>query len=144
MKRIIMIEDNEDHALLIRRGVETPECAVAHYADGIQALKALEQIKNSADRPDLILLDLQLPGMNGFDIMKAIKNISFIANVPVVMLTTSARPEEIEQAYQLGARGYLVKSDDFPVLMAKLKSVKDYWFSVVESPYRFQTPVVNP
>ena len=135
-----MIEDNEDHALLIRRGIESADCSVIHYADGPEAVKALEQIKTAVDRPDLILLDLQLPGMNGFEIMKAINHMSSLSNVPVVMLTTSARREEIAQAYQLGARGYVVKSDDFSVLMTKLKSVKEYWFSAVELPSKFSSP----
>ena len=134
MKKIMTIEDNEDHALLIRRGVESADCSVSHYADGVAALKACEQIQNFDDRPDLILLDLQLPGMNGFEILTAIRKMPPLSYVPVVMLTTSARREEIEKAYQLGANGYVVKSEDFAMLMTKLKLVKDYWLSVVESP----------
>lgn len=136
MKKIMMIEDNEDHALLIRRGAETLDCVVEHFADGRAALTVLEQIKNFEGRPDLILLDLQLPGMNGFEILQAIKKMNPLKYVPIVILTTSARHEEIEKAYQLGAAGYVVKSDDFSQLSAKLKSVKEYWFSIVESPYQ--------
>jgi len=143
MKKVMMVEDNEDHALLIRRGIEAPDCSVDHYSDGLEVLKACEQIKNYDGRPDLILLDLQLPGMNGFEVLKAIKKMSPLLHVPIIMLTTSARREEIKQAYEFGADGYVVKSDDFSVLMTKLKSVKDYWLSTVESPYQSFSPVRN-
>ena len=127
-----MIEDNEDHALLIRRSIEEGECAVVHYADSAAAIEACEGIRNAEEVPDLILLDLKLPGIDGFGVLERLRKNSFFACVPVVMLTTSARKEEIERAYQLGASGYVVKSEDFGELMAKLKRVKDYWFRTVE------------
>ncbi len=136
MKQIVMIEDNQDHALLIKRGVESKDCEVMHFEDGPTALKHLSEIRQMEVRPDLILLDLQLPGMNGFDILKKIRESDFISRVPVVMLTTSCRKEEIEKAYQLGANGYAVKSDDFDTFMKKLKNIKEYWFSTVELPYQ--------
>ncbi len=139
-----MIEDNEDHALLIRRGIETSDCQVRHFTDGLEALKACEQVQTYDNRPDLILLDLQLPGVNGFEILQAIKKMDELSRVPIVMLTTSARREEIEKAYQLGADGYVVKSDDFSVLITKLKYIKDYWFSAVESPFQSTSKVRNP
>ena len=129
-----MIEDNEDHALLIRRSVEDGECTVVHYPDGVQALKACEAIESRDPKPDLIFLDLKLPGMDGFDVLKNLKQIKGFERVPVVMLTTSRRKQEVETAYQLGAVGYVVKSEDFGELMAKLTRVKDYWFRTVESP----------
>lgn len=136
MKKIVMIEDNEDHALLIRRGLEEPECSVTHYSDGAEALQFLGQMANPAQRPDLILLDLKLPGMDGFEVLEALKKMEWCLAVPVVILTTSARKEEIAKAYRLGAGGYVVKSDEFSEFVAKLKCVKDYWFHTVELPGR--------
>ena len=129
-----MIEDNEDHALLIRRGLEDSECNITHYQDGPEALRACETIGMQDSRPDLILLDLKLPGMDGFEVLKSLRNLKRFERVPVVMLTTSCRREEIEKAYQLGASGYVVKAEDFGELVAKLKRVKDYWFHTVEVP----------
>ena len=134
MKKIFMIEDNEDHALLIRRGVESEDCTVIHHQDGLVALKACEAIQSQEQKPDLILLDLKLPGMDGFEVLKNLKKLKCFEQVPVVMLTTSCRREEIEKAYRLGAVGYVVKSEDFSELIAKLKRVKDYWFYTVEAP----------
>ena len=105
MNRIVMIEDNEDHALLIRRGVEESDCVVNHYRDGSEALQAFERISDCSEMPDLILLDLKLPGIDGFQVLEALRKMKWFADVPVVMLTTSSRKEEIEKAYQLGASG---------------------------------------
>ncbi len=131
MKRIFLIEDNEDHALLIKKCVEDQETMTTHFQDGLEALKMCEKTE---DKPDLILLDLQLPGINGFEVLAQLKQLRLLDRVPVVMLTTSRRREEIEKAYQLGAAGFVVKSEDFDTLMNKLKHVKDYWFHTVEAP----------
>lgn len=141
MKKIFMIEDNEDHALLIRRTIEDSGCIVTHYQDGLEALKACKEIQAGDSKPDLIFLDLKLPGMDGFDVLKNLKLIKGFEQIPVVMLTTSRRREEIIKAYQLGAVGFVVKSEDFEDLTAKLKCVKDYWFHAVEMPQ--SQPVVS-
>jgi CheY-like chemotaxis protein len=134
MKKIFLVEDNEDHALLIKRCVEDDRTSTAHFSDGLQVLKACEAANGENAKPDLILLDLQLPGMNGFDVLVKLRQMKWLDQVPVVMLTTSRRREEVEKAYQLGAAGFVVKSEDFGELMAKLKQVKDYWFHAVEPP----------
>lgn len=137
MKRIVMIEDNDDHALLIRKGIEGADCEVVRYRDGLEAMQAFEEMSLEM-RPHLIFLDINLPGMDGFGILKAFQKMSGFNEVPVVMLTTSNRPEEVTRAYQLGARGFLVKADDFAELLSKLKQVKAYWFETMVLP---ETPV---
>ncbi|MBI4368405.1 MAG: response regulator [Candidatus Omnitrophica bacterium] len=134
MKKVWIIEDNEDHALLIRRGIESADCAVLHYPDGMKALEASREIPDEGSRPDLILLDLKLPGMDGFEVIQKLKEIKLFKRIPVVILTTSSRREEIEKAYQLGAGGFVSKSEDFESLTAKLKRIKDYWLHTVEPP----------
>ncbi len=130
----MMVEDNPDHALLIKRGIEGPDCTVRHFEDGLEALEACEANQSEEAKPDLILLDLQLPGLDGFSIMERLRKIKAYEHVPIVMLTTSARQKEISQAYALGASGYVVKSDDFQMFMTKLKHIKNYWFQTVELP----------
>ena len=144
MKKIFMIEDNEDHALLIRKGIEGADCVVTHYSDGPVAVKACQDIETQDQRPDLVLLDLKLPGMDGFEVLKSLKKVKWFEHVPIVILTTSCRREEIEKAYQLGASGFVVKSEDFGELIAKLKRVKDYWFHTVEAPFAPLTQVKTP
>ncbi len=134
MKKIVMIEDNDDHAILIRRGLEAGDCDITHYRDGLEAVDAFQKMSAEGGHPDLVLLDLKLPGMDGFGVLERIGKLDWLSKVPVVMLTTSSRKEEIAQAYRLGARGYVVKSDDFAELIEKLKRVKSYWFQTVELP----------
>ena len=134
MKHIFMVEDNEDHALLIRKAIEGQDCVISHFQDGLDFLKEIRQMEPRGTRPDLVFLDLKLPGMDGFEILKQFRQIRTMEQVPVVILTTSKRREEIERAYQLGAAGFLTKSEQFGELTAKLKRVKDYWFSTVEVP----------
>ena len=138
MKKVFMIEDNEDHALLIRRGIEDSNCVVTHYLDPSEALKAFQGLQTQDEKPDLILLDMKLPGMDGFEVLKQLKQTKWFDRIPVVMLSTSCRKEEIQAAYQLGASGYVIKSENFSELMAKLKRVKDYWFNTVETPSAHQ------
>ncbi|MBI4394955.1 MAG: response regulator [Candidatus Omnitrophica bacterium] len=134
MKKIWMIEDNEDHALLIKRGIEDENCAATHFSDPLEALKACKEVQTQDQKPDLILLDLKLPGMDGFEVLKNLKQLKWFERVPIIMLSTSSRKEEIQTAYQLGVSGYVVKSEDFGNLTAKLKRIKDYWFHTVEIP----------
>ncbi|MBI1977344.1 MAG: response regulator [Candidatus Omnitrophica bacterium] len=135
MRKIMMVEDNEDHAFLVQKSVEDSDCIVVRYSDGLQALKACQDIQNQEGKPELILLDLQLPGMDGFEVLKNLRQIKGFEQIPVVFLTTSARAQEIEKAYQLGASGYVVKPEQFGDLVSKMKCVKDYWFHTVETPH---------
>ena len=101
MRKIFMIEDNVDHALLIRKSLENEECAVFHYQDGLEVLKACQAMNGNAAKPDLIFLDLQLPGMDGFEVLQNLKHIKGFERIPVVMLTTSYRKQEIEKALKI-------------------------------------------
>ncbi len=84
--------------------------------------------------PALVLLDLNLPAMDGFQILSKLRSTKKLKFVPVVMLTTSKRPEEINRAYELGAHGFVSKSEDFGNLKNQLKCVKEYWLKTVERP----------
>jgi CheY-like chemotaxis protein len=132
MKKIMSVEDNPDHAFLIRKGLEDASCSVSHYEDGPSAMSAAEGVQNREAAPDLVLLDLQLPGMDGFGVLTRLRKLKLFKRVPIVMLTTSGRQKEIDEAYHLGATGYVVKSEDFDAFKAKLKHVKDYWLNTVE------------
>ncbi len=134
MKKIVIIEDNEDHAMLIGLALKGEELCVERFENGTKALEAFEKITDPASRPDLVLLDLKLPGIDGFGVLEKIRKMPSLFGMPVVMLTTSSRQEEIKKAYELGASGYVVKPDDFGKMTEKLKKVKAYWFEAVEMP----------
>ena len=82
----------------------------------------------------MLLLDLNLPGMDGFQILSKVRSAVKLKLIPVVMLTTSKRQEEINKAYELGAFGFVSKSEDFGNLKNQLKSVKEYWLKTIERP----------
>lgn len=134
MDKIFLIEDNPDHALLITKGLASDGAEVIHYPDGQSALGFLEKEKQPENLPVLVMLDLKLPGMDGFEILQRIRSNSRCKRIPVVMLTTSKYKQEINRAYELGASGFVTKSEDFSELLGKLARVKDYWLKTVEKP----------
>jgi CheY-like chemotaxis protein len=127
---IMLIEDNIDHAEIIIRTTEAHPIAneVRHFLDGQSALDYLFRRNSFSDpvsspRPRVILLDMNLPGVDGIDILRAIKSSDELRMIPVVMLTTSASERDITRAYCNHANSYLVKPvgcEEFQQLMDHL------------------------
>jgi CheY-like chemotaxis protein len=134
MRNIVIVEDNPDHALIIKKGIEANDCRVSHYEDGHKAVEACRANTVGDEKPNLVFLDINLPGMDGFGVLECLRKLEKFKHIPIVMLTTSARQKEVERAYGLGANGYVVKSENFQQFMAKLQAVKNYWFCTVELP----------
>ena len=134
MGKIFLVEDNPDHAFLISRCVQESGHEIVHYSDGGSILRFFERDLPTSEFPEFILLDLKLPGMDGFEILSRIKRHPKGALIPVVILTTSKYQKEINRAYELGASGFVTKSEDFSELATKLGSVKNYWLKTVEKP----------
>src|SRR3989338_3387369 len=103
MAKIFLVEDNPDHAMLISRGLEESDLEVVHYQDGPSVLDFFKKGPTEEELPAFVLLDLKLPGMDGFEILRAIRLQPKYQLIPVVMLTTSKHRREINQAYELGA-----------------------------------------
>ena len=111
---ILLVEDNPDHALLTKLAIghldEVREVRVAD--DGFNALELLRH----GVRPDLILLDLKLPGLNGFDVLEALRSDASLRAIPVVVLSTSSADADRSRVATLGALGYLDKPVDVDAL----------------------------
>ncbi|HSX06066.1 MAG TPA: response regulator [Candidatus Saccharimonadales bacterium] len=115
--RILWVEDDAGIASLYIVRMEMEGFQVDHYEDGEKALHALEEFT-----PDLILLDLMLPGASGFDILDKLRSKPQTANTKVVVLSALGRPEEIERAMKLGSNEFVVKSQiSLDELMQKLR-----------------------
>jgi CheY-like chemotaxis protein len=138
---IMLIEDDIDHAELIMRTTEEHPIPnqVRHFPDGQFALDYLFRRNNFSDavsspRPQVILLDVHLPGLDGIDILRTIKASDELRMIPVVMLTTSANERDIARAYCNHANSYLVK----PVGREEFKELMDhlcfYWLGKNMSP----------
>lgn len=131
---ILLVEDNPDHAILTKRVLEDYKVANDVYLveDGADALDYIYRRGkysngNSAPRPGLILLDVKLPKIDGFEVLKQLKNDPEYSSIPVVMLTTSACDEEVARGYAEGANSYVTKPVRFDEFAEKIKNIGLYW-----------------
>ncbi|MDH4080779.1 MAG: response regulator transcription factor [Nitrospira sp.] len=102
---VLMIEDHDDTACLVRFILERNGYAVRHAPDG----KNAKRLTESSEPPDLVLLDISLPSLSGFEVLRAIRSTPTWEQIPVVMLTANGRPESMAEATTLGATEYLKK-----------------------------------
>ena len=132
---ILLVEDDPAHAEIVRRnfGDFFAENRLEHVSDGRAALDYLYrrgafEDRHAAPRPDLVLLDLRLPGIDGFTVLRTVKEDASLASIPVVVLTTSAAEIDVSRAYTHRANSYLVKPVDFDEFVALMESLGHYWF----------------
>jgi CheY-like chemotaxis protein len=104
--------------------------------DGVEAIAFLRQAGNHADapRPDLILLDLNLPKKDGREVLAEIKADDRLKNIPVVILTTSRAEQDILKSYDLRANCYVTKPVDLDQFISVVRSIEDFWLTVVALP----------
>ena len=144
MKRILVLlaEDNPGDAELTRQALATSSLPITLVTvdDGEKALKYLrrEPPYASAEEPDLLLLDLNLPKVSGEEILRAVKTDPALCSLPVVVLTSSDAETEIARCYSQGANCYVVKPLDFNSFLKVVSSIEQFWFSVVKLRARAQ------
>ena len=138
---ILLVEDNPDHAMLTRRVLEDYKVAnkvhlVENGADALDYMYRRGQYGNGKKppRPGLILLDVKLPKVDGFEVLKQLKNDPEYSSIPIVMLTTSARDEEVARGYAEGANSYITKPVKFDEFAQKIKNIGLYWGAIASLP----------
>jgi len=138
---ILLVEDEEAHATIVKRNFKDLNLAnkINHVTDGQAALDYLYQRNTysaplSSPRPELILLDLRLPKIDGLEVLKIIKTDPELMRIPVVIMTTSSAEKDITQAYDNYANSYLVKPLDLQQFMPMLESIGFYWLIWNKSP----------
>jgi CheY-like chemotaxis protein len=135
---ILMVEDNPTDVLIAKEVLFNSEMLnTLHLADdGVDAMEFLHRLGRHADapRPDLILLDLNLPRKNGHEVLADIKTDANLKNIPVIVLTTSNSEEDISKAYGQHANCYIRKPVDFNEFTKVVRMIQDFWFSVVTLP----------
>ncbi len=131
---ILLVEDDPAHAELVKRGFDRDRMRpqIIHVAHGEAALDYLFRRGVYADalespRPHIILLDLRLPRITGFDVLKEIKQDMDLRSIPVIIMTTSAAREDVIKAYKLYANSFVVKPADFEQFTALIKELGSYW-----------------
>ena len=136
--RLLLVESNPAEAILIREGLT--QTGVQHelfvVADGVDGLAFLRQQGEFADtqRPDLILLTLNLPRKDGREVIREIRSDSLLPPIPVIVLTTSGSDQDVIEAYRLGANCYLVKPPDLDASFALVQKIVDFWCLTAELP----------
>jgi chemotaxis family two-component system response regulator Rcp1 len=137
---ILLVEDNPGDARLAREGLS--ECKIRNNLhvvdDGVKAMAFLRQSGEYAHvpRPDLILLDLNLPRKDGREVLREIKEDESLRLIPVVVLTTSKAEEDIVKSYSLHANCYVTKPLGLQQFLDVVKSIEDFWFTIVKLPPR--------
>lgn len=138
---VLLVEDDEDHAELVRRNLmsQAVRCRITHINNGESALDYLYQRGLYTDpaaspRPDLILLDLRLPRVDGMTVLSEVKSEPRLQTIPVVILTSSAADPDVSQAYLRHANSYLVKPLDLLSFEGLMKELGLYWFTWNQSP----------
>lgn len=135
---ILLIEDNPGDARLAKEALMDSKIKNNLYIaiDGVDAINFLYKKGNYKEvpRPDLILLDLNLPKKDGREVLEEIKNDENLKRIPVVILTTSRAEEDIIKTYNLHANCYITKPIDFEQFIKVVKSIEDFWLTIVKLP----------
>lgn len=133
---VLLVEDNPGDTELTRQSLAASKLSIKLVAldDGEKALKYLrnEAPYQKAERPDLLLLDLNLPKLSGSEVLREIKSDKELKSLPVVVLTSSEEETEVSKCYAEGANCYIVKPVDFKSFMAIVGLIEEFWFSVVK------------
>lgn len=140
MLEILLIEDNPGDVVLTREALGSSRVLnnITVARDGAEALAVLrrEGTLASAPRPDLILLDWNLPRMNGRDFLRALRADPSLGRPPVVVLTTSEADRDVAEAYALGASAFVTKPVDLGEFFRAMNSIQEFWFGIVRFPPR--------
>lgn len=136
---VLLVDDEPADARLVDFAIRQSgiACKLHHVADGLDALAFLKREAgryDDAPQPDLILLDLNMPRMNGSEFLAAVKAQENLASIPVVVLTTSAVERDVENAYRLHASGFITKPVDMDEFTAAMRGLLGYWLRLTRLP----------
>ena len=141
LETILLVEDNPDDVLLLKRAFKKAGLphALQIASHGEEAVDYLAGDGRYADRdkhpfPALMLLDLQLPRRSGHEVLEWLRAQDDLRRLPVVVLTSSREPNDINRAYDLGANSYLVKPVSFDALLEMVQVLERYWIALAERP----------
>ena len=135
---LLLVEDNPGDARLTKEALRDGKINInlTHVINGVQAMAALKKQDEFADmpRPDIVLLDLNLPLKDGLEVLKEMKSSPDLSTIPVIVLTTSSNEQDVLKSYELKANCFISKPVDFDSFVHVIKSIDDFWFSIVKLP----------
>lgn len=127
--RVLLIEDSPSDVRFVKEGFRTLGKPVSLMVmdDGQSALDYLKQ-KTGSERPDLVILDLNLPGMKGHDVLSAIREDERLTGLPVAIMSSSARPDDVKESYQRHANCHVTKPIDLDDYLKTIHDLGNFWF----------------
>jgi two-component system, chemotaxis family, response regulator Rcp1 len=129
--QILLIEDNEGDVILTMEALK--EGRIKNKIDvASDGQAALDYLSSSVNLPDLILLDINLPKLNGLEVLSAIKTDKRLRTIPVIMLSTSGAENDILTSYNNHANCFIIKPVDFNRFMDVVRTIEDFWISIVK------------
>jgi len=135
---ILLVEDNEGDILLTTEALESAKLftRLSVVKDGKQAMDFLTKANgySQATQPDMVLLDINLPKRNGHQVLKFIKENEVLKHIPVIMLTTSSSPSDINQAYENHANCFITKPVESESFLDVIATIENFWFNFVKLP----------
>jgi CheY-like chemotaxis protein len=135
---VLLVEDNPGDVRLTQEALKDGRVMVnlTVAADGVEAMDILKRrgVHASKSRPDLILLDLNLPRKNGREVLEEIKADNDLKRIPVIVMTTSKAEQDIHKVYNLNANCYITKPVDLDEFLNVVRSIEDFWLTIVTLP----------
>ncbi len=136
--RVLLVEDNDADVRLTREALREAgeDVRLSAVGDGEQALTYLrrEEGFGEAPRPDLVLLDLNLPRKNGLEVLDEMRDDERLASIPVIVLTSSAARQDVEACYALGANAFVVKPQELDAFMDLIGAIRGFWLEMAQLP----------
>ena len=145
MPRILLVEDSPSDVRLVREALKDTAFPIQIVVarDGIEAMDYLHQsVNGTVARPDMVLLDLNLPRKNGREVLTEIKNCPDLKQIPVLVMTSSKADEDISQAYNLNANCYITKPTDLRDYLNVVRAIENFWFLTATLPDTFRSSQV--
>lgn len=141
--KILLVEDNYKDQILISEAIDSSDedVVVTSINDGDEAINFLKMSSNKyhdSKRPDIILLDMNLPKKSGKDILKFVKQNENLRDIQVIMLTNSVDPEDMMKSYKLFSSSYIKKSQDFDKLSELMQKLISYWYLVITPSMQYE------
>ena len=132
-RSVLLVEDNPLDVKLVQRALRDLQIGLTVKTSGDEAIEYLHS-EEDFERPDLIILDIKMPRVDGFEVLQAIREFAVTEFVPVVMLSSSDEPADMSKSYQLGANSFVRKDEDYDRYTRNLLEMSRYWLSVHGSP----------
>ena len=135
---ILLIEDNEGDIMLTTEAFEESKIvnSITAIRDGEKAINYFKTLTNKEDIPHLVLLDVNLPKINGHEVLAYIKNNERFKSIPVIMLTTSSSEKDVLKSYKNHVNCYITKPIDLSDFMQAITKIEDFWINIVSIPVK--------